>query len=224
MKSRRLYLFDIDGTLLNSGGAGSAAMRVAFERIYGVEDGFASVEFSGRSDLAIITDALVAHGIQEDDVPEALRRFKRVYYRALPPLMIERKGRMLPGVPQLLDDLSCDDGCTLMLGTGNFRHSAGIKLRHFGIDKYFRGGGFGDRTGHRPTLVGQGIRAANRVAGKHATVFVIGDTVHDVTAAKANDAVAVAVATGQASRADLEAAGADIVLDTLEDALKHIGR
>ncbi len=223
MKSRRLYLFDIDGTLLNSGGAGSAAMRVAFARLYGVEDGFASVEFSGRSDLAIITDALVGIGVKGDELPEALRRFKRAYYRALPPMMIEREGRVLPGVTRLLEDLSGDDSHTLMLGTGNFRHSAGIKLRHFGIDQYFRGGGFGDRTGHRPTLVENGIRSANRVAGKHATVFVIGDTVHDVSAAKANNAVAVAVATGQASRADLEGAGADIVLDTLEDAMKHIG-
>src|SRR5690606_11840607 len=132
--------------------------------------------------------------------------------------------RVLPGVPELLEGLSCEDGCTLMLGTGNFRHSASIKLRYFGIDRYFRGGGFGDRTGHRPTLVANGIKAANRLAGKHGTVFVIGDTVHDVTAAKANDAIAVAVATGQATRAELEAAGADLVLDTLEQAMEHIGR
>jgi phosphoglycolate phosphatase len=224
MNSRRLYLFDIDGTLLNSGGAGSAAMRAAFHRVYGIEDGFASVEFSGRSDLAIITDALDAIGVRGEALRDAVRRFKRVYYRCLPEMLVERKGRLLPGVDRLLDDLSCDGDCTLMLGTGNFRTSAGIKLRHFGIDRYFRGGGFGDRTGHRPTLVGQGIRAANRMAGKHGTVFVIGDTVHDVTAAKANDAVAVAVATGVASRAELEAAGADIVLDTLEEAMAHIGR
>lgn len=223
MKSRRLYLFDIDGTLLNSGGAGSAAMRAAFKRIYGVEDGFVGVEFSGRSDLAIISDALAAHGIQPKDLAESLRRFKRVYYQCLPALLLERNGRVLPGVPQLLEDLSCEDGCTLMLGTGNFRHSANIKLRHFGIEKYFRGGGFGDRTGHRPTLVEHGIRAANRI-GKHATVFVIGDTVHDVAAAKANNAIAVAVTTGGATREDLEAAGADLVLDSLEEAMEHIGR
>lgn len=223
-RTRRLYLFDIDGTLLSSGGAGGAAMREAFKRLYGIDDGFTGVEFSGRSDLAIITDALAAHGISPDEMPEALRRFKRVYYKCLPPMMVERKGKLLPGVNRLLDDLSCDDGCTLMLGTGNFRHSAGIKLRHFGIDGYFRGGGFGDRTGHRPTLVEYGIRAANRAAGKHGTVFVIGDTVHDVTAAKANNAIAVAVTTGGASRSDLEAAGADLVLETLEEAMAHIGR
>jgi phosphoglycolate phosphatase-like HAD superfamily hydrolase len=223
MTDRRLYLFDIDGTLLNSGGAGSASMAIAFEKVFGVPDGFATVDFAGRSDLAIITDALEAIGVRGDAALEAVRRFKRAYYRALPAMMVERKGRVLPGVPQLLDALSCEDGCTLMLGTGNFRTSAGIKLRHFGIHTYFRGGGFGDRTGHRPSLVAQGIRAANRLAGKHATVFVIGDTVHDVTAAKANNAIAVAVATGVVPRAALEAAGADFVFDTLEEALPHIG-
>ena len=223
MNSKRLYLFDIDGTLLNSGGAGSAAMRSAFERAFGVQDGFATVEFAGRSDLAIISDALSAIGVGDGDTQEAVRRFKRAYYRCLPAMMVERKGRLLPGVNELLDELSRDRDATLMLGTGNFRTSAGIKLRHFGIDTYFRGGGFGDRTGHRPTLVAQGIRAANRLAGRHGTVFVIGDTVHDVMAAKANDAVAVAVATGVVPRADLEAAGADIVLGTLEEALAHIG-
>jgi phosphoglycolate phosphatase len=217
--SKRLYLFDIDGTLLNSGGAGSASMRLAFHRVFGIEDGFAAVEFAGRSDLAIITDALNAIGVRGGDLAEAVRRFKRHYYRALPAMMVERKGRLLPGVKHLLEGLSDHAGNTLMLGTGNFRRSAGIKLRHFGIDTYFRGGGFGDRTGLRPELVAQGIRAANRLAGKHGTIFVIGDTAYDVMAAKANNAIAVAVATGVVPRADLEAAGADIVLDTLEDAL-----
>jgi phosphoglycolate phosphatase-like HAD superfamily hydrolase len=209
--------------LLNSGGAGSAAMGVAFERVFGVKDGFAAVDFAGRSDLAIISDALAAIGVGAEALPDAVSRFKRAYYRRLPAMLLERKGRVLPGVNQLLDALSCEETCTLMLGTGNFRTSAGIKLRHFGIDRYFRGGGFGDRTGHRPTLIEQGIRAANRLAGKHGAVFVIGDTVHDVAAAKANNAVAVAVATGVVPRADLEAAGPDFVLDTLEEALALIG-
>ena len=221
--SRRLYLFDIDGTLLNSGGAGSAAMRQAFHRVFGIEDGFATVDFAGRSDLAIITDALAGIGLGDGDLVEAVRRFKRHYYRCLPAMMVERRGTLLPGVKQLLEGLSEHTSNTLMLGTGNFRYSAGIKLKHFGIDTYFRGGGFGDRTGHRPSLVAQGIRAANRIAGKHGTVFVIGDTVHDVMAAKANDAIAVAVATGVVPRAALEVAGADLVLDTLEEALAHIG-
>ena len=82
------------------------------------------------------------------------------------------------------------------------------------------GGGFGDRTGHRPTLIAKGIASTNRAYGKHQTVFVIGDTVHDVAAAKANNAVAVAVATGTASQDELIAAGADIVLPTMETAMR----
>jgi hypothetical protein len=101
-------------------------MRAAFERVYGVEDGFASVEFSGRSDLAIITDALAGIGICGDKVREAVRRFKRAYYQELPRLMIDRNGRVLPGVPSLLEELSQDGDATLMLGPGNFRTSAGI--------------------------------------------------------------------------------------------------
>jgi phosphoglycolate phosphatase len=223
LTDRRLYLFDIDGTLLTTGGAGTSAMRAAFARIYGVEDGLENVEVSGRSDLAIFQDALNSIGVPADAMTGAVRRLKRVYYGLLPTKLAERDGRLLPGVRELLEALAQDEHATMSLGTGNFRTSAGIKLRHFGIHEYFRGGGFGDRTGHRPTLIAQGIRAANRFAGRHDTVFVIGDTVHDVNAAKENNAVAVVVATGRASEAELVAAGADFVLPTLETALECLG-
>jgi phosphoglycolate phosphatase-like HAD superfamily hydrolase len=221
LKDRRLFLFDIDGTLITSGGAGSAAMRSAFAAIYGIEDGFKSIEFSGRSDYAIFEDALNGAGVSPEAFREAMRRFKHTYYRHLPGSLLQHEGRVLPGVVQLLDELSREPDTTLALGTGNFRRSAGLKLQHYKLHQYFRCGGFGDRTGHRPTLIEQGIRSANRLAGKHGTVFVIGDTVHDVAAAKANDAVAVAVATGTASLTELEAAGADVVLPTLETALRY---
>ncbi|HLF71989.1 MAG TPA: HAD family hydrolase [Dehalococcoidia bacterium] len=224
MAKDRLYLFDIDGTLVNTGGAGSAAMRAAFAAIWGVEDGFRNVEFTGRSDLAIFQDALDAAIENGDDFPAAMRRFKRAYFRRLPGTLAAFDGRVLPGVPSLLEALSRDSDATLALGTGNFRTGAMHKLRHYGIDRYFRHGGFGDRTGDRPTLVAQGISAATRAHGRHTTVFVIGDTPHDVTAGKANDAIAVGVATGRHSEAELDAAGADIVLATLEDALRLLTR
>ena len=220
LKDRRLFLFDIDGTLITTGGAGSAAMRSAFASIYRLDDAFKSIEFSGRSDFAIFEDALRNAGVTEDEFREAMRKFKRVYYRHLPASLAKYKGRVLPGVETLLDELSLEPNATLALGTGNFRNSAGMKLKHYGLGQYFRGGGFGDRTGHRPTLIAQGIAAANRKHGRHRTVFVIGDTVHDVAAAKANNAVAVAVATGTASQDELIAAGADIVLPTMETAMK----
>ena len=222
-KDRRLYLFDIDGTLLSTHGSGRNAMASAFEAVYGVKDAFRNVEFTGRSDLAIAHDALKAAALANGDLPALVSRFKRAYFRHLPRLLQDSSGSLLPGVVELLRRLNAEQAATVSLGTGNFRGSARIKLRHYGIDEQFRYGGFGDRTTVRAGIIEQGIRSANRGAGKHATVFVIGDTVHDIAAAKANGAVAVGVATGLPSRAELESAEPDILFDTLEEAAKAFG-
>ncbi len=222
-RERRLYLFDIDGTLLSTGGSGRTAMGQAFEAVFGVKDGFKGVEFTGRSDLAIAHDAFKQASLDNGDLAELVSRFKRAYYKQLPKLLSTSSGQLLPGVVQLLERLNVEDTATVSLGTGNFRASARIKLRHYGIDQHFRFGGFGDRTTVRAGIIEQGIRAANRAAGRHDTVFVIGDTVHDIAAAKANGAVAVGVATGLPSRDELAGAEPDILLDTLEDAVKAFG-
>jgi phosphoglycolate phosphatase len=219
---RRLYLFDIDGTLLSTGGVASRTMGVAFERVFGVKDAFRDISFTGRSDLAILHDALAKAGLANGDLVELTRRFKRAYVRCLPAVNAEMvdKGVLHPGVIPLLQRLNADPAATVSLGTGNFRSSAWFKLKHFGIAQHFRYGGFGDRTTVRAGIIEQGIRAANRALGKHDSVVVIGDTIHDVAAAKANGAIAVAVATGLPTREELEASQPDILLDTLEDADK----
>jgi len=223
--NRRLYLFDIDGTLLSTGGAASHAMGLAFERAFGIKDGLKDVTFTGRSDLAILQDALMNSGIANGDLPGLARRFKQTYIRILPGILADKAdvGVLHPGVVPLLQRLNADPDATVSIGTGNFRASAGLKLRHYGIAEHFRYGGFGDRTTVRAGIIEQGIRAANRAVGRHGTVVVIGDTVHDVAAAKANGAIAVAVATGLPTRDELAASGPDILLDTLEDAGKHLG-
>jgi phosphoglycolate phosphatase len=222
--SRRLFLFDIDGTLITSGGAGSSAMRAAFAALWKNEDGFRAIEFSGRTDRAIFRDAFAAAGMGDGDFVTDLRRFKRAYFRRLFGTLVTCEGRVLPGVHELLDVLGGEPDVTLALGTGNFRTSAGIKLRHYGLAHHFKGGGFGDRTEDRLELIADAIRSAQRAAGHHSDVFVIGDTVHDITAAKANNAIAVGVATGTASAESLGAAGADVVLATLEEAPKALLR
>jgi phosphoglycolate phosphatase-like HAD superfamily hydrolase len=220
-RDRRLYLFDIDGTLINTGGAGSSAMRIAFAALWRIEDGFKGVEFSGRTDRAIFRDAHAGTGL-ETEFSADLRRFKRAYYRRLVDTLRACDGTVLQGVVGFLNRLHEDERATVSLGTGNFRSSAAMKLRYYGIDGYFRHGGFGDSTEERALVIAQGIRAAQRAAGRHGTVFVIGDTVHDIAAAKANNAVAVGVATGPADEDALAKAGADIVLPTLESAAKHL--
>ncbi len=214
-RDRRLYLFDIDGTLIDSGGAGSGAMRAAFAALWGIADGFVGIEFTGRSDRAIVRDALRAAALAIGAFADDLRRFKRAYFRRLPRELAAREGRILPGVVPLLETLSADARATVALGTGNFRHGARLKLGHYGIGHYFRTGGFGDDVEDRAMLIGQALAAAKRAFGRHTQAIVIGDTPHDVRAAKANSAVAVGVATGTATAAELDAAGADHVLADL---------
>jgi phosphoglycolate phosphatase len=221
---RRLYLFDIDGTLIVSGGAGGSAMCDAFVALWRREDDFRNIEFSGRTDLAIFRQICRACDIDPEASPQDLRRFKRAYRRRLPARLRACDGRVLPGVVNLLEQLSADPDATLALGTGNFRTTAALKLNHYALAHYFQTGGFGDHTEDRAEMIAAGIRSAQRRAGAHGSVFVIGDTVHDVAAARANGCVAVGVATGTATEAALSAAGADLVLPTLESAADQLAR
>ena len=217
MKGRRLYLFDIDGTLIASGGAGGKAMSAAFQAVWGHADGFAGVEFSGRTDRAILRDALRLTNAGSAVFHTDLARFKRAYYRRLPESLVATKGRVLPGVAGLLGRLADDPDASLGLATGNFRHSARMKLGHYGLDAFFVAGGFGDRSEHRAEMVAAAV-GVFRARGRHDTVFVIGDTVHDIRSAKANGVVAVGVTTGTYSAEALSDAGSDIVLASLDEA------
>ena len=205
-------------TLLNSGGAGGRGMRLAFEKLYGIEDGFAHAEFSGRTDQHILRSALVQHGLLADGqrFAEELARFQDVYYSLLPQTLAEGEGRVLPGVVELLRALTERDDARLGLATGNFREAARMKLRHYALDSFLREGGFGDDAEERGELVGIAIeRVAN--GAKAQDVWVIGDTALDIAAARANGARALAVATGPLSVAELLEAGADVAFADLSD-------
>jgi phosphoglycolate phosphatase len=221
VKGRRLYLFDIDGTLIASGGAGGKGMSAAFQAVWGLADGFAGVEFSGRTDRAILRDALRLTKTGGDVFGFDLARFKRAYYRRLPDSLVATNGRVLPGVAGLLERLADDPDASLGLATGNFRHSARMKLGHYGLDAFFSAGGFGDRSEDRAEMVAAAV-GAFRAHGRHNTIFVIGDTVHDIRSAKANGVVAVGVTTGTYSAEALSEAGADIVLVSLDEAKGRI--
>jgi phosphoglycolate phosphatase-like HAD superfamily hydrolase len=223
MIDRRLYLFDIDGTLLNSGGAGSSAMKLAFQALWKRADGFDGIEFSGRTDRAILRDALDKARCSPNPFDHDVARFKRAYLRRLPRTLRDKPGTLLPGVVETLELLGRDAKATVAVATGNFRRGAALKLRHFGIDHHFVAGGYGDTVESREDMIDQALKAC-RPFGKHTTVFVIGDTIHDMACARAHSAIAVGVTTGPADRATLEAAGADIVLETMHDARKHILR
>lgn len=212
----RVLLFDIDHTLLYTGGAGTKAMNLALQDLFGIVDGFAKVEFSGRTDVAIFRDAVRLHRI-DGDFPWLLARFKEVYVRHLARTLTETSGSLMPGIEPLLEELSPRNDILLGLATGNFRGGAELKLRYYGIWHYFRGGAFADDAEDRAEIVGL---AARRVLGDRAgahQVLVVGDTPLDIAAAKAKGAMAVAVATGKYSQDDLSKSGADIVLADLSD-------
>ena len=217
---RTIVLWDIDNTLLYTGGAGSLGMARAFRDLYGVDDAFRRVEFSGRTDTAIFTDAALAHGIAADAIPVELPRFIDAYVDHLRATLVETAGgRVMPGVVELLDVLSGRDDVRLGLGTGNFRRGGELKVRHYELEGYFRPleGGFGEDSDDRATVIARGIERLRDGDSDGVRVVVIGDTPHDVTAARANGAYALAVATGRDSVEELLAAGADAALADLSD-------
>jgi phosphoglycolate phosphatase len=196
----RLLLFDIDGTLILTGGAGSRAMTRAFAVTHGLENALTSVDLAGRTDRTIMRDALTLAGRDHQDVD--LDEFRQAYCAALRE-EIQKPGTgrrgLLPGVRPLLERLAARDDVRLALLTGNFRASAEIKLAAFGVWDFFSWGAFADDAIERDDL----IRIAH---GRHETehgraidpdrVVVIGDTPHDIRCARAGGARAVAVATG----------------------------
>lgn len=210
-----VLLFDIDNTLLWSGGAGVKAMNLTFRDIFGIENGFASVEFIGRTDRYIFLEALRQHRIRGDR--EAyLREFQERYCALLPDTLRQKQGRLMPGFPHLLEALSQHPDVRLGLATGNFSQGARLKLAHYGIDRFFPTGAFGEESEDRAEVVRLAIE---RVAdgARPQGVLVIGDTPHDVSSALANGAMAVGVATGRHSVDELRECGAHFVFPDFAD-------
>ena len=214
MTRTRPVLFDIDNTLLYTGGAGSHAMNRAFFELYGIDDGFRQIEFSGRTDLYILTEALKFGGIEGDPAGH-LKTFLRAYVAGLPDSLAERNGHLMPGFPQLLEALR-KAGALLGLATGNFSEGARLKLEYYKLWDYFPGGGFGEVSLERAEVVAAAIGAVADGA-RPEDVVIIGDTPHDITAALANGAIAVGVATGHNTEEELRTAGAHLTFADFSD-------
>jgi phosphoglycolate phosphatase len=216
-----LILFDIDGTLVLTGGAGGRAMSRAFEEIFAIANAFTGVPMAGRTDAWILSDAAAAHGIPPDS--PGLARFRDVYLRHLA-IELEHPGAsrkgVMPGVRTLLDALSDRDDVCLALLTGNYEAGARLKLEYFDLWKYFSCGAFGDAAPHRNVLVPRALARVEACEGRTfaaADSVVIGDTPLDVGCAAHAGARSLAVATGSHSVDELRAAGADAVIEDLGD-------
>ena len=207
-------LFDIDGTLIRTGGAGKAAMEAALATAFGVTDIRDVVPYGGRTDPAIGHDLLHVHGLETTH--ENYLRLSAAYLQHLAPSLRTIPGHVLPGIRELLEKLKRSNRRMGLL-TGNVREGARTKLAHFGLWDYFAFGGFGDLHRDRDDVARSAFESAKTLHGEDATreVWVIGDTPLDVQCARAIGAKAIGVATGWNSPAEL--AGADLVLDDLSD-------
>lgn len=212
---RGIALFDIDNTLLYSGGAGTAAMFAAFADVYGTTVDGQRLEFDGRTDLAIFRDMLAAIDVDLDVAEPRYARFVETYLGRLESALVEKQGHLKPGLPQLLDALVAA-GVELGITTGNLRQGAAHKLRHFGLHDYFPSGGYGDAVFDRAMLVRDAIGCFGPDAGAR-PIWVVGDTPADIASARANGVFAIGVATGSYTRAQLLECGADLAFADLSD-------
>ena len=212
----RLLLFDIDGTLIDSGGAGRAALAeaAAAELAFPV---LPPVALAGRSDLAIMRDVLVLAGVPPTQ--PAMDGLVEAYLARLPETLSSHEGRVLDGVVELLDSLA-ELSLPVGLATGNLMRGAELKLRRYGLWERFAAGGFGDHSSERAHIVAVAIERLGAVSGVDrcsGDAVVIGDTLHDVTAGRAAGARVLAVATGTDDERVLRESDADLVLPDLAD-------
>ena len=195
--SQKIVFFDIDGTLLNTGGAGQTALERAITLDFAASFPFDGVLTAGRTDRGILNEMFERFGV--DNTPGNRDRFRAAYLAHLPQCLSERPGFLLPGVTELLERLAVDDRVILSLLTGNYAEGAWAKLKHFRLDHYFQFGGFGDDEAHRDDVARQALAEAVRVLNRQvhgAEVVVIGDTPADIQCARAVGGTAIAVATG----------------------------
>jgi phosphoglycolate phosphatase-like HAD superfamily hydrolase len=210
-----VWLFDVDGTLLVTDGAAREAFSRALAERFGVEDDLTGIPFAGRTDPLILGDILRRHALE---LPDAERgRFWDMACGRMGELLMPGRGRVLPGVREVLDRIDAEPAWARGLLTGNTRRMAAIKLRHFSLDRDFAFGAFGDEASDRNALACVAVeRVAARFGVDPSRCVVVGDTEHDVACARAAGARAVAVATGSQSRAELEAHRPDLLLDRLD--------
>ncbi len=215
---KTLLLFDIDGTLITSGGAGERALRIGFRERFGIDDDLQNVEIAGRTDSGIARAMLRTHGLAE--TPENVAAFVDSYLANLARELAQAEGRLLPGVLALLEKLQTRPEMVLALLTGNVARGAELKLAHYGVWKFFEFGAYADDHHDRNQL---GPFAQRRARERHGfefrpeRIFILGDTPHDIACARAIGAKAIAVATGKFSRAELAVHAPDFIFDDLSD-------
>ncbi len=213
----RILLFDIDGTLLLTNGGGNGALQLAIENEFGLASACTNIDFSGRTDRSLLVEILQRNGLESSH--ENQTRLRGCYADVFPEVLRQRGGRVLPGATDLLHRLSHRPELLCYVMTGNLQETATQKLRHFGLDQFFRGVFGGDHDHERDHLARRTADALVDRYGDSATddMIVVGDTPADIRCGHAIGAKVVAVCTGNFDRDSLEAEHPMSVHDDMSD-------
>lgn len=215
---RRLFLFDIDGTLITSGGAGEAALKDAMRSRFDVEEDLDGIILAGATDARIARELLEKHSIAVS--AENVAALLDAYLGHLHERIGRHDGKLLPGIVPLLKVLSERSDAVLALLTGNVIRGAEIKLTHYGVWDFFEFGAFADDHHDRNEL---GKFARARALERHgeefppSRIYVIGDTPKDIECGRAIGACTVAIATGHYSSVELRDHAPDFLFEDLSD-------
>lgn len=221
--TRKLVLFDIDGTILLSAGAGRRSILAAIAGTVSEPDKLPTIRFDGKTDPQIVIELLTAAGHPDPEDPGRIVTVLDEYVKHLEQDLAANghHSRVMPGIPSLLDALEREPGILLGLLTGNVAPGARLKLRAAGLDPdRFRVGAYGSDHAERPCLPPIAVERAEPLAGRRLSggeVVIIGDTPADVACAASIGARTIGVATGGFTVTELEAAGADQVFADLSD-------
>ncbi len=222
----KLFLFDIDGTILRTNGLGRRAVRYALEATTGRALDLDPISFSGKTDPQIFREILAHHGVPDNEADAMMPALLARYTEKMQETITESTVTLIPGVAPLLDTLAARGDVALALLTGNVEPMAFLKLERVGLAHHFDFGAFGSDSAHRPDLPAIATARAQARAGRPFTghdVVIIGDTEHDIACGRGIDAYAVAVCTGHFDRAALEPHGPHLLLESLEDPAPLLG-
>jgi phosphoglycolate phosphatase-like HAD superfamily hydrolase len=223
----RLVLFDIDGTLVHTGGAGTAAFTKTFATEFNLHHGTEKMKFAGRTDVSLVREFFKIHALNE--TPEHFRQFFERYVFWLDQILAHSTGSVCRGVREFLHDLQAlPQPPRLGLLTGNIRLGAEIKLRRFGLWEQFEFGGFADDDEDRNQIAVAVFQRARRLLGKDLKpeeVVVVGDTPWDIRCGRFIGARVLAVATGGAKLDELKTHAPDwAVADLTQVSAREICR